>query len=70
MARRVVTFHVEVTVDEDAIRAVEDDTPHAWQHLLGTLAAATGSICDDNLADVLDPNVKVVTGPTRTEYRR
>lgn len=72
MARRIVSFHIEVTVDEDAIRGLEDDDPHAWADLTGTLETAFETIAHDNLDPhrVPDPTVRVVTGPTKVEYRR
>jgi hypothetical protein len=70
MARRIVTFHIEVAVDEDAMRAVEDDDPFAWPNLTGCLSTAFKTIADDNLDATLDPQVRLVAGSTKVEYRR
>lgn len=68
MARRTIDFHLRVAVDEDAMRALEDDDPHAWLELLGSLSTAVETIVADNLDPAWTPDVTVGTGPTGIEY--
>lgn len=70
MTRRLIDFHIQVAVDEDVMRDVEDHDSNAWPSLAGCLATALQTIAEDNLDPDWHPTVIVGVGPTRIEYPR